>query len=325
MAAQITAVTDSWRDGQSLDVLAEMQAITGATVVATMFSEALPPVLFRNAIEDVRTLVGGVYVRMLLPKPLDRLPTPGNRRYHRACTRLRRTLEGALVDRRSDDGSTLLSTLTHGNGSTLSDADITDQVTNFFIAGFETSAGLLAWALSLLAEHPGIQRRLHAEVDTVLDGGAAAFEHLPRLNLTGRIVSETLRLRPPAWIATRVTAADTHLGGHHVPAGTTIVYSPYVLHHRPDVFPAPEGFDPDRWESPDLSPQHGYAFIPFGGGPRKCIGDKFAVNEAVLALATIAARWRLEPVAGHRARPDLGVTLRPRGLRLRVTARGRDE
>jgi cytochrome P450 len=153
----------------------------------------------------------------------------------------------------------------------------------------------------------------------VLAGAPAGFEHLPNLRLTGRVIAETLRMYPAGWILTRTVTTATHLGGYAVLPGTTVVLSPYLVHHRRDVFVDPECFDPDRWDRTP-TPQRN-AFVPFGGGARRCVGDQFAVTEAVLALATITARWRLDPLPGQRVRPAAAVALHPSGLRMRATAR----
>jgi cytochrome P450 len=267
---------------------------------------------------------------MLMLPPLDRLPTPSNRRYVKARTRLRQTLDGIIADRRKsgkDYGDLLSSLLSARDPETadvrqgLSDAEISDQVLTFFSAG-GTTATVLAWALHMLAEHPDLEERLHAEVDAVLSGGAATYEHVPKLKLTSRFITETLRVWPPAWVLTRSVAVDTHLGGHLIPAGTTVVYSPYIVHHRPELYPVPERFDPDRWDSTHRPPPPREAFIPFGGGARKCIGDQFSMVEATLALATIAARWQLRSLSGQSIRPDTSpITLQPRALRMRAIAR----
>src|SRR5262249_32881785 len=157
--------------------------------------------------------------------------------------------------------------------------------------------------LDLLARHPGIRERLHMEVDTVLAGRVAVWEDLPKLNLTRRIVDETLRLRPPAWILDRHVTRNTELGGHFFPAGTSVLYSPYFVPHSNAYLPDPEPFDPDRWlpERKQESPRT--AFIPFGAGPRKCIGATFAATGVTIALASIAAQWRVETTTEDPPRP----------------------
>ncbi|MFD5510020.1 cytochrome P450 [Streptomyces sp. NPDC127051] len=322
--------TGSWQDGEILDVLAVTQELTARITVDTLFSTTPPPDLLTQALDDLNTIFNNISVRMVTPPPLDRLPTRRNRRYHQARARLPRTLHHLVTERRAtgiDHGDLLSMLLTahdHDSGPAeqmLTDDEITEQIVTFFLAATETSAAALAWALHLLGQHPEIEERLHAEVDTVLGGRPATHADLPRLELTGRILTETLRLWPPAWFLTRTCTADTHLGRYPVPIGTTIFYSAHLLHRQADLYPDPDRFDPDRWASGHLLPPRREAFIPFGGGARKCIGDRYATNEMVLALATITTRWRLQPLPGSRVRPILGAAMSPGGLRMRAVNR----
>ncbi|WP_328387517.1 cytochrome P450 [Nocardia sp. NBC_00416] len=328
MTAHTAAFTSRWHDGQVLDVPAEMAELTMAIAMETMFSQGLSSEAARRAADDLTTITEEMFRRLITPRLLDRLPTPGNRRYRRACDRLRQIVGDIIAERRADgaDHGDFLSMLldardesTSERNATLTDTDIRDQVITLFGAGWETTANTLTWALHLLAGNPGIRDRVHAEVDAVLAGAPAGFEHLPKLELTSRVVTETLRLYPPGWILTRTVTADTHLGGYPVSPGTTVVVSPYLIHHRPEVFTDPERFDPDRWAQAAAPPRN--ASIQFGGGARKCVGDQFALTEAVLALATMTARWRLDPVPGQQVRPAAAVALHPSGLRMRVTSR----
>jgi len=328
MATQVAAAAGQWRNGQIIDVPTEMMTITGRTLVATMFSDSLPTPVLRETLDDLAAIFAALYRRMLTPPPLDRLPTPGNRRYYHARTRLRHAIGSAVARRRADDvdHGDLLSAmlaardLDNGKGA-LTDAEVVDQVVSFFVAGTETTAVTVAWALHLLAHHPAIEQRLHTEIDPVLAGRAANHSDLPHLGLVTNIITETLRLYPPGWILTRVVTTDTRLGDHDIPAGATVIFSPYLIHHRPDLYRDPDRFDPDRWLPERAEAIRRDAYIPFGGGARKCIGDHFGITEAVLALATITANWRMERIPGLRVRPAVGASLRPRGLRLRVTAR----
>jgi cytochrome P450 len=284
---RISAVTGSWQHGQILDVIAEMTTMTATTTAATLFADTLPSPLLHQTLEDLTTIVASVFRRMLMPSPLDRLPTPGNRRYHHAKVRLRQSLTEIITARNANTthhrdllGALLSARDPEGNNQGLSETEILDQVVTFFLAGTETTASTLAWALHLLAQHPDIRAQLHTELDTVLAGHPATHADLPQLELTSRVIRETLRLWPPGWMFTRIVTADSDLGGHHLPAGTTIIVSPYLIHHHPDLYEHPDRFDPDRWlpEAAHAIPRH--AYIPFGGGARKCIGDTFALTEA---------------------------------------------
>ena len=338
MADHIAAVVGAWQDGEELDPLAEMHTLTARVLVATMFGTALPATTVNRLLDDMTTVVTGLARRMLMPPLVNKLPLPGNRRFDCAHQRLRHTLTQAIATSVSagTGRGDLLSILVRPADSPApsseglprptdasSDAEeVSDQIVSFFFAGAETLATTLAWALYLLAGHADVLARLHTEVDTVLDGRtAAAFDDLPRLKLTGRILTETLRLYPPVWMVTRTTATDTDFAGHHIPAGTTVVISPYLLHHRADLFPNSEVFDPDRWDPQTATPPPRDAWVAFGGGARRCIGDAFAMTEGTLALATVAARWNLHPVPGRAVSAAPRGTLTPRGLRLRLSAR----
>ncbi|MFD4655598.1 cytochrome P450 [Kitasatospora sp. NPDC058444] len=326
MAEEIAGVTARWRDGEVVDVPAAMYRLTTAVTARCLFAAheragALP--VHRSM--DVVTR--GVGRRVMLPLPgADRLPTPGNRRFRRAQQDLRAITRRLIVDYRAagTDRHDLLSTLlaaTDEDGRGLSDAEVHEQVVTFLLAGMETTAATLSWAWTLLAANPAVRTRLHAELDAVLDGRPARHEDLPALPLTARIVSETLRLYPPPWILSRTATADTELGGHRVPAGATLLYSPYLLHRRADLFPRPDRFDPDRWLT-TARPAPG-TYAPFGLGARRCIGDAFGTTEAVLAIATIAARWTVAPTPGRPVRPTRGASLAPRPFTATLARRAR--
>ena len=325
MTKHIAEVTASWRDGQVLDVLSEMMTVTARTAVETMFSDAPPPAVLGAVLTDFTTILAGIYTRALIPPPLDKLLVVGNRRDDRARVRLRGIIGRVITDRRASGAergdllSTLLSARDPTDSQGLSDTEIIDQVMTFFLAGSETTANTLAWAVHLTSRQPDVEHRLHAEVDAALAGAPARCEDLPKLELAGRVITETLRIYPPAWMLT--TTTDTHLGGHPIPAGSILFYSPYLPHHLPDHYPDPDHFDPDRWTDTHNAPPPREAFIPFAAGARECIGDTFALTEATLALATLTARWRLRPLPGHHVHPARGILLHPRELRMRATPR----
>ncbi|XVS61197.1 cytochrome P450 [Actinosynnema sp. CA-299493] len=329
MSAQIADRVGAWRDGQVLDVPAEMGMLATNVLTATMFSDTLTPAELKRSQEDADVLAADVLPRMMMPKALTRLPLPVNVRFERAHTRIRAMIEAIVRDRREEGGDRgdLLSALlagydeeSTGADRTLSDHEVVNQMLTFHLAGSETTAVTLAWALHLIARHPDVERRLHAEVDAVLAGRIAGPEDVPALELTGRVITETLRLRSPVYILTREVTADTELGGHPLPAGTVLAYSPYPIHHNADLHPDPHRFDPDRWDPARKPARH--AFVPFANGARKCIGDKFSLMEATLALASIVARWRLAHLPGEEdVRPATAAVIRPRRLRMRASSR----
>jgi cytochrome P450 len=322
MVRETGQITSRWHEAQSLDVLAEMKKITSAVLISTMFSGAVPGPVIQQMNEDLAVLVAGYFRWVVLPDLAYRM-LPGSRAYLRILARLRRTVENIVADLRGRQhelsGDSLVAALLSArneDGTGLSDREIADQVATFFVTGTETTAITLAWAIHFTAQCPELEGRLHAEVDRVLSGRPATYQDLPRLELTGRIIAEALRLYPPAWLFTRVAAADATLGDYAIPAGTTLAYSPFLIQRRPDLFPDPGRFDPDRWLPSRAAALPRHADVSFGGGARKCIADAFAATEASLALATIAASWRLLPEPGARVRPWVTALLQPKGLRM---------
>lgn len=333
MTRQLTEVTDSWRDGQVLDIPAEMQAVATRSALSSMFSHALSGPAIEQSADDLSTIFAGFYRRTVTPPWMSRMPTPGNARYQRAISRLRGMVAAIVAERRAagTDHTDLLSSLLAAEdtgegeedgqpaGARLTDSEIGDAVMGFFIAGVQSTATLLAWALHLVATHPDIEARLLAETTSVLAGQHPSFEHVHELQLTGKVITETLRLYPPGWLLVRTANTDTSLNGHDIPGGTVLFYSPYLIHHRDDLHADPMRFDPGRWER--VPPPPNQPFIAFGYGPGKCVAENFGFVEATLALAAITSRWHLEPMPGERVRPALAFALRPQRLHLRATAR----
>ncbi|MFE4449271.1 cytochrome P450 [Streptomyces sp. NPDC056796] len=322
---------DSWKDGDVLDITQEMMTLTTRATMQTMFSGALPEETMRRALADTAVIVSAFFRRMMTPALLRQVPTPQKRRYDQARTRLADTIAQIIAERRADptDHADLLSALvgavdeeSEDGRKQLSDAELADEALTFFLGGMETTAITLAWALHLLATNPDVQHRLQAETDEVLNGEELDPAHLPSLGLAGRVVTETLRLYPPAWMMTRTLREDAELGGVQLKGGSTLVLSPYLLHRRPDLYTEPDRFDPDRWL--DAQPDRA-TYIPFGAGPRKCIGDQFALTEAILALTAIVARWQLSPVGEQPFRPKVETSLSSRGLNLRLSERRADD
>jgi pentalenene oxygenase len=252
-----------------------------------------------------------------------RVPLAVNRRFTRALSIVdMHTYEIISAYRREGvDHGDLLSMMLAArdeHGDALTDTELRDQVLMFWGGGTETTASLLAWSLHLLAQHPQIARRLQTEVDDVLGGRVAGHDDVTRLDYTTRVLTETLRLYPPSWILTRALTTETTLAGKTLPTGTILIYSPYLIHRRSDLYPNPNHFDPDRWLPDHTTTLPRGAFIPFGGGTRRCIGDTFAMLEATLALATITTRWHLHPLPGTTTQPRARITLRPHPLRMQL-------
>ncbi len=319
-----------WRDGQVLDVVREMTALVARASVRAMFATSLTTGALDRILDELPVMLKGLIYRAIVPDFASRLPgTPGYR-YERAATRLYQTVTEIIARRRADPADhgdllyslmTARDDLTEGSQTSraLSEAELANQVLAFLLAGTETTATLLAWTLYLLATHPAIEAAVHREVAGVLAGAPPAPEHLDALDLTRQVLSETLRIYPATWLVTRTVTHDTELGGTRLAAGTILAYSSYLIHHRDDLYPDPGHFDPGRWESshPDRT-----AYIPFGAGARKCIGDRFSLTQATTALAAITSQWRLASVGSRPVKPTaLNGTVSPHRLHLRAAAR----
>ncbi len=190
------------------------------------------------------------------------------------------------------------------------------------MAGHETTALTLSWTFYLLSEHPEVEMKLAAELEEALGGRTPTVEDLPKLGYTDAIIKESMRLYPPAWGVGREALEDCEVGGYHVPAKAQLYISQYVVHRLPRHFEDPEAFDPDRWNDGLEKRLPKYAYFPFGGGPRLCIGQPFAKMEAALLLATVARNFKLELIPGQRVAPQPSITLRPKeGIKMRLKAR----
>ncbi len=316
MREECEAEVRSWQPGRPIDVSEAMQAMTARVTARTLFSTAIAPEAVTEIQQCLPVVIRGAYRRAVDPTGLlGRLPAPANRDFGRALARLHRLIEQITADYQRTGGnhgdlmSALLGARDAEDDGRLADDEIHDQVMTLLLAGIETTASALSWTLHLLGRNPAVEERLHAEVDEVLGHRPPSYADLPRLDYTRRVFTETLRLYPPAWLYSRTTTASTELAGLRLPVNTDVIVSPYVLHHDSALFPDPERFDPDRWLPERAATVPRGAMIPFGAGSRKCIGDVFGLTEATLALATIAAHWRLRPVPGRSVRPRPQMSL----------------
>lgn len=321
--------TARWTPGRELDVHAEMATLTLAVVGETLFGADVgreQGATVTQALTETLAMFDRVYSPVF--RLLVRLPTPTMRRYHRIEADLNRVVEGLIEERReaASTGDDLLSLLLRAeeDGAGMSDAQVRDEALTLFLAGHETTANALAWAWSLLSEHPEAESRLHRELDEVLAGRAPTAADLPALSYTEMVLSESIRLRPPAWAIGRRAIRDVRVGDVDIPSGSIVVVSPWLLHHDARWWPDPQAFVPERWTAEAKAGRPRSAFVPFGGGPRVCVGEPFAWMEGVLLLATIGRRWRFRAVPGRPVRMQAVVTLRPRGgLRMVPERRGR--
>ncbi len=256
-------------------------------------------------------------------------PTPRNRRFREAQGVVNRVVDAAIAAKRADasgTGGELLGTLIEARdeetGEAMTDQQLRDEVVTIFGAGHETTANLLAWTWSWLSRSPHVARRLRAELDATLGDRAATADDYARLPYTRAVLSESLRLSPPVWVVSRRLLAPLRVGPYELPEGTLAFVSPYVTHRHPAFWENPEGFDPERFTEGAAAQRPGLAYFPFGAGPRKCIGETFALVEATLVLATLARRFDPQLLPGVVPEPEPVITLRPRGgLPMRMRAR----
>ncbi|MFJ9774034.1 cytochrome P450 [Kitasatospora sp. NPDC101157] len=313
---------DSWRNGLTVDLSRELHDLTMDILAGTLFRGLSP-----ERAEDIRRslpeLIAGVARRAFVPIGfVHKLPLPVNRRERDALRRLFGLVDGLIRSYREDgtDHGDLLSRFMFARdpetGAAMDDRQIHDEIRSMMVAGTETSATVLHWALIVLSRHPDVERRVRSEVDEVLAGRAATYQDLPRLEYLGRVVQETLRMYPVGWLLTRRAVARVQLGDHVIPAGADVFFSPYGLHRDPASFPDPGAFDPDRWSPAPPHPVPREAYIPFGTGVRKCIGESFAHVEVMVILATLLTRWEFRPVTANALEPAAASTLRPKEPRM---------
>jgi cytochrome P450 len=324
------AMLDRWdaarRSAAPLNVAAEMNRLTLGIVGRTLFSRNLD-----DDADEVGRSLGEVLALMndrtmrFLPSPLW-WPSPDNSRLRRGIRTLDRVVFDIIGARRRTDEvredllDMLLRARDEETGEGMTDRQLRDEVMTFVLAGHETTAMALSWTWHLLARHPAAAERLRAEVAHALGGRTPTPDDLRRLPYARMVVEEAMRLYPPVWGFFRQALGPDRLGEHAVPKGAVVFISPYVTHRHPHFWDNPEQFDPERFAPERLRERPRFAYLPFSGGPRLCIGNEFALIEAQIAVAMTVQRYRLAPVAGAPVEPESRLTLRPRGgLMMTVT------
>lgn len=324
MVDYTTAMLDEWRDGQEMDVAEAMSSLTMFIVARTLFGA--DRVAMKDTAEGIGAAIHVIQAAtnnefqspFLLP---EWLPTAMNRQRRVARTVLYEIIDRLIAERRAEgdaaDSGDLLSMLLlscDDAGDRMSDDEVRDQAVTLFVAGHETTSNALTWTWYLLSQHPAEEARLHAELDAALGGRPPVLADLPHLPYTLQVIKEAMRLYPPAWVVNiRRAAADTTLGSYAVKKGDRLWLSPFVMHRRPTFFPDPERFDPDRWTPERERALPKFAYMPFGGGPRVCIGNGFALMEAHLIVAAVAQRYRLRLRPGHPIDLNAQITLSNHG------------
>ncbi len=333
MAASAARWTEAQRAGAEVDLAVEMNRLTLEVVAATLFGSEVE----REAGEVAASLTVIIesFNQMLLPlwRYWRHLPLPMNRRLRAAQRTLDGTIYGLISRRRQEgrDHGDLLSMLLAAEDAEnpqkrLTDVEVRDQAMTLFLAGHETTANALAWTWHLLGQQDEARAKMKAEIDAVLGPERLpGLEDTARLPFTTAVFSEAMRLYPPVWVVGRRALEDVTIGGYEVPRRTIVITSQYLVHRDERFWPAAREFRPERWlDEAAQAARPKFAYFPFGGGGRICIGDAFAWTEGVILLAVMARRWRFEPVAGHPVELNATVTLRPKfGLRMVARSCGR--
>ena len=327
MVAHTTRLASRWKDAGVRDVHKDMMRLTLEIVAEALFGANVGDhaEVVGESLEAILTMVSDS-LTLFFPA-LSGLPTPKRLRFDRAIKRLDAIIYGVIEQRRATgaEGNDLLSMLLHAedtDGTRMSDKQLRDECMTLFLAGHETTALNLSWTWLLLARHPAVERKLALELQEVLGDRPATFADVPNLKYTGQVIAESLRMYPPAWSMGREAREDVEIGGYHVPRGGQIWFCPWAIQRDSRWFASPDAFRPERWDGDFAKTLHRYAYFPFGGGPRFCIGQAFAQMEAVLILATLARSFRVDVEPSLEIVPDPSVTLRPKhGLSARITSR----
>lgn len=320
---------ERWRDDETLDISHEMMRLTLAIVGKTLFDADVESEA--DEIGDALTSVMKLFNLLLVPfsELLEKLPLPQVRRFDKAKERLDATIYRLIDERRRSgrDHGDLLSMLLlaqdeEEQSGQMTDEQVRDEALTIFLAGHETTANALTWTWYLLSQHAEVETKLHAEIESVLAGRLPTAEDVAKLKYTEMVLAEAMRLYPPAWAIGRLVVKECEIGGYTVPKGALVLLSQYVTHRDARFFPEPERFDPERWTPQAREARPQYSYFPFGGGPRRCIGEGFAWMEGILLIATLAQTHRLRLAPDHKAGLQPVITLRPKhGMRMNIAKR----
>jgi cytochrome P450 len=327
MVREAARSRDRWRDGEQRDIAIDMMHLTLNVVAQTLFATDL-----REEADELASAINrimGLYnFLVMLPAAewLVHVRPPGLAAFVRARKRIDAVVYRMIAAhrQRGAHGGSLLDFMLAASPdqSPAYEQSLRDQVITIFLAGYETVANALSWTWYLLSQNPECERRFHEEIDRELHGCLPTFEDVPRLRYVEMVLAESMRLYPPAWAMGRYARNDFQLGDFFLPAKTTVLMSQFITHRDARFFPDPLCFDPERFTPEAKLRRTKLTYFPFGAGVRQCIGESFAWMEGVLLLATIAQRWKLKLVTGHRVEPEPLITLRPKyGMRMQVEAR----
>ena len=326
MAEYAEQMLATWHSGEERDIHEEMMQLALRIVGKTLFDADVTKdakevgetldILLQIAANFGRTILVPIWV-----------PTPRNIRAKLGIKRLEKVIYRIIAERRASghDAGDLLSILLQAqdeDGSHMSDRQLRDETITLFLAGHETTANTLSWTWWLLAQNPAVEKKFHEELDGVLGGRVPTLDDLPKLNYLSHVLTESLRLYPTAWGMARLAAEEHEIAGYPVPVGYGVAFAQWVVHRDARWFDAPLEFRPERWENGLAKQLPRFAYFPFGGGPRQCIGNTFALMEASVVLATVGRKYRFTLVPDHKVTPLASITLRPRdGIRVTLESR----
>jgi cytochrome P450 len=301
--------------GEAFDVARDMVHLALANLGGSMFSTDWRQEALRMA-DAVEYTIGYAYKLLTQPVVLpENVPTPANRKFKESRRTLERVMERMIEGRRGIDDQpkdllgALLTARDAETGEGLSEYQVRSHLMTFMFGGHETVAVGMAWTFWLLSKHPDVLRKLEAEIDEKLHGERPTFENTRQLEYLTRVINESLRIRPPVWLMSRMPTEDDDVGGYRIPAGSQVLISSYVSHHHPDFWPNPEGFDPERWLPEVVAERPKNAWFPFSGGPHQCIGGYFGLMEMQIVIPMVLQRFELDVVPGHKVVPKPGITL----------------
>lgn len=333
IVSHAAAMRDEWQAGVQMDVASEMMRLALQITARTLFDTEVTAEI--HTINDEANAVMGMYHSLVsLPRAEEllrwRIPVPVLMRFRKSKVLLDAVVDSMIAHKQAESakavhegrpvGDDLLSMLiaacdderSSDSSNRMSSEELRDEVLTIFLAGYETVANALSWTWLLLGRNPEAEARLHAEIDSALEGRLPTLEDMPRLPYTEMVMAEAMRLYPPAWAMGRMATEDVEIGPYRFPKGSFVFFSQYIVQRDPQYFPDPLAFRPERFTAEAKAARPKFAYFPFGGGGRQCIGESFAWMEAVLVLATLAQRWRLQVVERQEIALQPKITLRPK-------------
>lgn len=331
MREKTEEMTASWQSGQVVDVQHAIDQLTLGIGIGTLFASDLGKRSFDEVIECLPVVLNGVLLRTVLPDFVFKLPLPGIQRFNRAQSQLRRVVGRIISSYRADGGdhhdllTMLLNARDDDTGQGMTDKQVRDEVVTLMLAAAETTSGVLGTLFHSLAEHPDIDRRVHAELGERLGGRPIEYEDVTRFDYTMHVLTETLRVGVPVDMLMRRTNKEVTIGETRLPAGAEVIFSVPALHRDPESYPDPLAFDPERWVRKPARELPKGAFIPFIEGNRQCIGNAFALTELTVVAATVLSRWKLTVAPGARPRKIHSATTHFTDLLMTVERRGQAE